>query len=396
VALLIIAIILATLERSERSFRTTASKLKIETVRRDVYRDFIPLRAAVVPLETIYLDAMEGGRVEKVLVEPGDWVSLGQPLIVLSNTDLELTVLDREARLIESITQLQSYQTQLEQNHLNNEKALVQIDYNVVRLKRSLERRAALAARGAESKEVTDAIQDELNYSLNLRPLQARGNEQQDSLRLQQLPQIRAQLEKLHRDVEITRSKLENLTVRAPAAGRMTALDLKVGENRNRGERLGEITPESGYKLSAQIDEYYLGKLRREQTATASIGWQEHTLRVARIYPLVKDGAFRVDLLFGSRPPEGLLPGQTVQGRITLAESAAALILPSGPYLESTGGDWVFVLASDGQSAGRRHIRAGRRNIEQVEVLGGLRTGDRVITSDYRTYDRIDRIDITP
>jgi HlyD family secretion protein len=303
-------------------------------------------------------------------------------------------VLDREARLIESIVQLQAYQTQLEQNHLNNEKALAEIDYNIARLTRSSKRRGNLAERGVEPRESYDSVQDELAYALALRPLQARSNEQQNALRVQQLPQITEQLDKLHQDVEITRSKLESLNVRAPAAGRMTAIDLKVGENRNRGERLGQITPSTGFKLTAEVDEYYLDRLRQDQIATVETATTRRELRVTRVYPRVENGVFMVDLAFAGVMPGDLLPGQTLQGKIALGDDARTLVLPAGPFLQHTGGNWVFVISDDGRSAVRRPIKIGRRNVEQVEVVDGLDAGDKIITSDYTSFDRIDRIEL--
>lgn len=380
---------------AERTLRVDPDKLTIATVTEETYRDFIPFRGTAVPIETIYLDALEGGRVEDVHVEPGDEVAAGQLLIELSNTELELTVLDREARLIESIVQLQAYQTQLTQNHLNNEKALAEIDYNITRLTRLAKRRGSLAERGVEAREVLDSIRDELNYVLGLRPLQASSNEQQNALRVQQLPQIAAQLEKLQQDVEITRRKLESLNVRAPAAGRMTAIDLKLGENRNRGERLGEITPGTGFKMTAEVDEYYLDRLHRDQLATVETATTRRELRVTRVHPRVESGVFKIELAFSGAMPGDLLPGQTLQGKIALGGDSRTLILPAGPFLQHTGGAWIFALSADGHSAERRAVELGRRNVEQVEVVSGLAPGERVITSDYTGFDRIDRIELT-
>ena len=261
-------LLVAALLDGERHLRMDRIQLGIATVTRGTFTDFIPLRARVVPRETIYLDAIEGGRVERVMVEPGDLVEANQPLLRLANTELELTVLDREARLIESITQLQARQSQLEQDRLMNQKQLADIEYNITRLTRSLQRRKALLS---ESQELRDTLQDELDYNRRLLPLQAESNSRQEQLRVQQLPQIASQLEKLHQDVEITRSKLDSLIVRAPVAGRVTAIDLKVGENRNRGERLGELTPDIGFKLIAPVDEFYLGRLRAGQAASVEI-----------------------------------------------------------------------------------------------------------------------------
>lgn len=379
---------------AQRSVRLALATVTLSTVEQGMYRDFIPLRGKVVPRDTIYLDALEGGSVRRVLVEAGDFVSAGQPLVELSNTELELNVLEREAQLVASITQLQNAQNQLEQNRLNSEKTLAQIDYDIVRLTRMVERRRPLVVQGVESREVLDTVQDELDHLKAIRPLQARSNKQQDALRQQQLPQITAQLAKLQKDVEITRSKLDNLKVYAPVAGRMTAIDLKIGESRGRGERFGEITPDTGYKLSADIDEFYLARLQKDQSAAVRIGEQDFALRVTRVYPQVKDGVFKVDLAFDGDEPAGLLPGQALQGKLALGHDVPGLVLPTGAFLEQTGGDWIFVLDADGQSAQRRRIKVGRRNAEQLEVLSGLRVGEQVLTSDYSGLERIDRVDL--
>jgi HlyD family secretion protein len=374
-----------------RHLRIGRDQLTIAMVRRDTFRDFIPLRARVVPRATIYLDAVEGGRVEQVMVDPGDMVEAGQTLVRLSNTELELVVLDREARLVESITQLQARQSSLEQDRLNNAKALARIDYDVVRLERALDRRKTLAS---ESQEQRDTLRDELNYNRRLQPFQMESNERQEALRVQQLPQIAAQLTKLREDVEITRSKLASLVVRAPVSGRVTAIDLTVGENRNRGERLGELTPDSGVKLVAAVDEFYLGRLRPGQAATAEIAGRDLPLEVERVYPQVKGGTFTVDVRFATTPPGSLTPGQAVQGKFALGAATTAIILDVGSFLQESGGNWVFVLDKDGGSASRRQIRTGRRSIEQLEILSGLEPGERVITSNYQGYGGVARIDI--
>jgi HlyD family secretion protein len=391
---LIVGTAIAFFGTAERSVRVPAANLTLAKVERNVFHDFIPLRGQVVPLETIYLDALEGGRVERVLAVAGDSVVLGQALVELSNTQLELDVLDREGRLVESMTQLQAYQTQLEQNRLANEKALAQIDYDIIRLQRSLDRRTALSSRGAESEEQRDVVQDELNHDVRIRPVQEESNKKQEQLRVQQLPQIQAQIEKLQQDLRVTHSKLDNLTVRAPVAGRLTAMDLKVGENRNRGERFAEITPDVGFKISADVDEFYLRRVRNGQTAVVEMDERNWTLTVVRVYPQVKDGTFKIDLAFGAAIPGNLLPGQAVQGRLALGADQLATVLPAGAFLERTGGDWIFVLAPGGTSAERRRITIGRRNAEQVEVLTGLTPGEEVITSDYTGFERTDRINL--
>ena len=389
-----VAFAITMLGSGQRSVRMALTNVTIASVSRGAFHDFVPLRAKVVALNTVYLDALEGGRVERVLAQAGDMVTAGEPLVELSNTELELDVLDREGRLIESITQLQAYETQLEQNRIANQKALAQIDYDIVRLQHSLARRKTLAARGLESVETRESVEDEMEHATKLQPIQAESNRKQEELRVRQLPQIQSQLEKLQQDLRITHSKLDALVVRAPVAGRLTAMDLKVGENRNRGERFAEITPETGNKLAAAVDEFYLGRVQIGQTAAMDAGGKSWPLQVTRVYPQVRDGTFAVDLAFQGAAPEGLLPGQAMQGKLALGADRMAMILPAGAFLERSGGEWVFVVSKDGHSAHRQSIRVGRQNAEQVEILSPLAPGDRVIVSDYTGLEHIDRIDL--
>jgi HlyD family secretion protein len=304
-------------------------------------------------------------------------------------------VLNREGSLVQSITGLQGQETQLEQIRAGNDRELADIEYDVTRLQRAIERREELAARQLVSAESLDQLRDELDRAQRRQRMQQESNARQESLRQQQAPQIRVQMARLQESLEIIHGKLRNLTARAPVAGLITQLDLKVGETRNRGQRLAEITPQTGYRLTATIDEYYLGRVREGQVAHIEREGRQWPLRVERVYPQVKDGGFLVDLAFGSEMPAGLLRGQSLQGRLSLGEDVAGLVLASGAFLQASGGDWVFVLDASGGSAQRRRIKLGRRNAEQVEVLSGLEPGESVIVSDYTGLDRIERIDLT-
>lgn len=396
---LVVLVLLATAFLASRQVQSTlrvrASAVSIETVRRDIFHDFIPLDGKLQPRDVIYLDALEGGQVETVLVRAGDQVVAGQPLLAFRNTTLELEVLDREGRLIESITQLQTYEKSLEQNRAENEKALARIQYDILRLERTVQRRDALAAKGYLSLDQRDQGRDELAYNRRLLPLQIETNRKQEALRQGQAPRIRAELASLQQSLGITRGKLDALVVKAPAAGRVTTIDLKVGQNRNRGERLAELTPDTGFKVSADIDEYYLGRLRTGRRAVVDLEGKPLPLVVSRIYPQVTGGRFTVDFDFQGVAPRGLNPGQAVTGRLALGEDRPALILANGAFLERSGGAWAFVLAPGGGQAERRPIRIGRRNAEQVEILAGVKPGERVITSDYAGLEKIDRITLT-
>ena len=378
-----------------RSTRVPFANVQIEAVRADVFHDVTSLQGKVAARDTVYLDALEGGQVQRVLVLAGDSVHAGQPLIVFRNTQLELEVLNQEARLVESITQLQADERQLEQSRADNERNLERIDYDLLRLTRMAERRAPLVSVGFVPREQTDQIDDELAHNRRLRPLQLETNTRQTALRREQLPQIHAELANLRQSLTITRSKLDDLTVKAPVAGRLTAIDLKIGENRNRGQRLAELTRDTGFKIVASVDEYYLGRVQAGQAAKAEIGGRTWPLRAVRVYPQVLNGVFTVDLDFTTAPPAGLSPGEAVRGELNLGADTRGLVLAAGAFLERTGGDWVFVVAPGGDHADRRRVHIGRRNADQVEILGGLRPGERVIVSDYLGWEKLERIDLS-
>jgi len=380
---------------AKSSVRVPAASVTIDTVRSGVFHDLATLRAKAAPKDVVYLDALEGGQVEHVLAHAGDLVSAGQPLVQFRNTQLELDVLDREGRLVESITQLQSYEKQLEDTRLANARVSAEIDYNIVRLNRAAARRDALLAKGFLSPEAHDQVHDELDYDRHLRPLQTESDQRQDALRRSQLPRIDAELDNLRDSLKITRSKLDDLIVRAPVAGKLTDMDLYVGQIRGRGDRLGQIVPDTGFKLKASIDEYYLDRVRVGQTGQVDLDGRTYPLRVTLVDPQVKDATFQIELAFIGAAPAGLLPGQALEGQLSLGGDRPGLVLPAGAFLERTGGDWAMVVDASGRHAERRRIHLGRRNADQVEVLSGLRPGERVITSDYTGFEKVDRVELT-
>jgi len=378
-----------------RTLRLPVQQVTIGTVERGVFHDLIPLHATVVPRETVYVDAIDGGRVDRVLVEPGDMVQEGQPLVELSNTNLALQVIQEESQLNQAISQLQQNEITLEQEQLSNARALAQIEYNLVRLGRSAARREGLATKGLVSAEDRDVVTDELAYYKRLRPIQAESSERQSELYARLLPDIQQQLKILRGNLAVVHDKLDSLIVRAPVGGKVTSIDLKVGETPATGHRLAEITPQTGMKLVADIDEFYLSRVRGGQTATVNVEGKPVSVTVRRVSPQVHNGQFRVDLDFNTASPPTLVEGAAKQGQLQLGGDTPALLLPAGPFLERTGGDWVFVVSPGGRSAERRRIKVGRRTSEQLEIEGGLAAGERVITSDYTGFDRVDRIVLT-
>ena len=372
-----------------------ASRVTVSTVERGRFDDFLPLRARVEPLVTVFLDAVEGGRVEQVLVEDGAMVQAGQMLAVLSNSDLQLNVLARQTEVTQQINSMRSQELALSQTRLANERAVIEAELAVQTARRQYELQRPLAERGfvparqlADSRDTYQAAQARLNV---LR--RTRANDER--LQSTQLAQLRASTTGLNQSLGLARDSLDALNLRAPVTGQLTSFSIQVGQSFNRGERLGQIDSAGRNKLRAQVDEFYLGRVAEQQVATADVGGRPYRMRVSKIYPQVRNGAFEIDLQFIGQEPADLQRGQTVQIRLTLGDPAPALLIPNGAFYNETGGNWVFVVAPDGGSAVKRQVRLGRRNADYIEVLEGLDPGERVITSPYTGFAERDRLSLS-
>ncbi len=376
-----------------RSLRVSGERIVISKVVRGTFEDVIPIRARVTPIKTLYLDAIEGGRVERVLVEDGETVTAGQLLIELSNTALQLDVISREAQVTEQLNNLRNLELALERNRLEHKRNLIEIDYQLTRLGRLLERRRALAARGNVSQADLEDVEDEYAYYQRRRAVTIESQKTDEAIQTAQLEQLRLAADQLTRNLAFARRNLESLEVRAPVSGKLTALNAEVGQSLERGERLGQIDDPSGFKLRARIDEFYLGRVALGQTAELMRAGQTYRLEVAKIYPQVRDGQFDVDLKFVGDTPAGIRRGQTLQLRLMLGDAARALLIPNGAFYQDTGGSWVFVVSSDGSRAVRRTVKLGRRNPRFIEVLDGLEEGERVITSPYTNFLDMERLE---
>jgi HlyD family secretion protein len=395
VALVILVTVAASALSGVAGVRVPAGAVTIDAVQPGVFHDFVPLKGKAEPKDEVYLDALDGGQVAEVLARSGDQVVAGQPLVKFRNTALELDVLDREGRLVESITQLQAFEKQLEETRVANAKAAEEIDYNVVRLSREAQRRDFLLARGFFPREQADQLHDELAYDRRLQPLQENSNRRQETLRQAQLPQVEAEMATLRESLAVTRSKLDSLILKAPIAGKLSENDLQIGQILKPGDRVGEVVPGTGFKAQANIDEYYLGRVAIGQSADVTLDGRTYPMLVTRVDPQVKEGTFQVELAFKGAQPAGLLPGEALEGKLAVGADRRALVLPAGPFLERTGGDWVMVVSADGGHAERRRIKLGARNTDHVEVLSGLSPGERVITSDYAAFEKVNRVDLT-
>jgi HlyD family secretion protein len=369
-----------------------ASRMTISPVTRATFDDFIPLRARVTPLVTVFLDAIEGGRVEKVLVEDGTNLVAGQPIALLSNAELQLSVLARQSEVTEQLNNMRSQELALAQSELANERSILEADLARIKAQRQYEREAKLAEKGFVAAKTFSDTEDSYRYERERGQVLRRSQTTDATLRKSQLAQLRASSESLMSSLALARGNLDALNLRAPVSGQLSGFSIQVGQSLSRGQRVGQIDSPGRNKLIAGVDEYYLGRVQLGQKATVEVVGKRYDTRVTKIYPQVQNGQFEVDFQFIGGEPKDLQRGQTLQARLTLGDPAPALLIPNGAFYNETGGAWVFVVSPDGGQAVKRPVRLGRRNTESIEVLEGLDAGERVITSPYTGFVDKDRL----
>ncbi len=391
-AALLFIIIFTTFDTST-SFTLDGQRIRTAEVSTGVYEDFIPLRAAVEPERTVYLDAIEGGRVDAIHVEEGAFVEEGQPLIDLSNTSLQLDVIAREAEVSEQLNNLRNTQLAIEQNRLKLKSDLIEIDYEIKRLSRLVARYEELQGNQFISKNEYEDSVDELQYNKNRREVTRESQEQDERIRLVQIEQLDNSVEHLEKNLILARANLDNLLIRAPRAGQLTSMNAEIGESKARGERLGQIDDVDRFKAVALVNEFYLNRVRNGQQALLEVNGRDYRLEVSKIYPKVQASQFEVDFRFIGDAPQNIRRGQTLQMRLVLGDTTdRATRLSNGPFFNDTGGAWVFVLDPDGKVATRRTVQLGRRNPSTIEVEAGLVPGDEVIISSYANFIEVDRL----
>ena len=390
-ALLLILLFWMFAPRSD-SMSVTRDRLSIATVQSGTFDDFLPLRGRVTPLVTVYLDAVEGGRVDQKLVEDGAHVSQGQPLAVLSNAELQLSTLEKQAEVEQQLNNMRSQELALTQTRNNNLRDLNQAETDLAKARRLYELQKPLAERGFVPMKTYNDTKDDLTYQTKRLSITRQSIAQNEALQSSQLSQLRVASTSLNSSMGIARSNLGQLSIRAPVTGELSGFDIQLGQSLQQGERIGQIDSIGGNKLQADVDEYYLGRVTVEQTATGDVDGKTYRLKVAKVYPQVRNGQFQIDLVFDGPAPSSVQRGQTIQTKLTLGDPSKAVLIPNGAFFNDTGGNWVFVVDKNGNGATKRQIQLGRRNADFIEVLGGLRPGERVITSSYSGLVDKDRL----
>ena len=367
-------------------------RMTIGEAKQSTFREFIPVTGTIQPISTIYLDLKEGGRVEEIFVEDGTVLNKGQAILRLSNTDLELSLTTQETSVYNLLAQMQIAQNGARQNTISKLTQSVDVESQLIEAKRVYDMNRRLVTSGTIAKQ---EYQESENIYKSLSEKKKLMDEilKQDSIAsLQQLAQAEQSYRGAKNGLELMRRKFSDLTVCAPVDGQLTSLDAEIGQNKGKGERIGQIDVLSGYKVRVDVDEHYISRIYAGLEGQYKQGDSIYTLMIKKVYTQVTAGRFAVDMLFEDKTPETIRRGQTLQIRIALGDEADALIIPRGGFYQQTGGNWIFKVSNDGKKAYRMPIRIGRQNPDFYEVLEGLEPGDKVVVNSYENYGDVQEL----
>ncbi len=374
------------------SLNVDAEKLTLAPVTHGPFLEYIVEQGEVMPLTTIYLDAVEGGRVEEVFVEEGSKIEEGTPILRLSNANLQLNVMQREAELFREVNRLRETRVTMEQRRLAMRAELVRLEFEFRKAEREYTRQDEMFKADLASRKEFDESKDNLEYLTRSRDVTVETLRQDSLYQTIQVQQLEESIDRLRLNLELIKQNEDNLTLRAPISGLLSSLIAEVGESKPRGDRLGQIDVEDEFKVRAAIDEHYIARIRSGQAGSFDFAGGTYDLVISRVYPEVIEGQFEADMVFPEGMPDGLRRGQTLQVRVALGELADAMQVPRGGFYQTTGGRWIYVLDPAGEFAVRRQIRLGRQNSQYFEVLEGLEEGEQVITSMYDNFGDMERL----
>jgi len=371
-----------------------ADRISIVEVKEDTFQEFIPINGTVLPINSIYLDAAVGGRVEEKYVEDGAVLKKGDPIMRLSNTDQELSLVQQETQVLNLLTQAQIASTSAEQVSINNRNQMAEVEQAYREAERVYRLNKTLYAEKAIGSQEFEKSTNDYNYQKQRVTLTKQILRQDSISRGQKAHQDGQTFQRTQSALNLMRQKVGDLIVRSPVDGQLTSFDAEIGQNKNVGERLGQLDVLTGFKIRAEIDEHYINRIFSDQVGQFTISGKTYRLKIKKVYTQVTNGRFQVDMEFVDERPKGIRRGQTLQIRLALSEETKALLLAKGGFYQQTGGNWIFKLDKNGHTAYRVDIQLGRQNPEYYEILKGLQPGDKVIVSSYESYDKIQELSI--
>lgn len=374
------------------TYKVEKEKLIIETVIEDQFNDYITVPGTVEPITIIYLDAQEGGRVEEKVIEEGAMVKKGDVILKLSNPDLHLNILDSEAQLAEKENFLRNTQINMEQTRHTIRSQLVNLKYDIERKKRNYQQNEILIKDNLISQEEFIRSKEDLHMAVQSEELLLERQVQDSIFFSININSMINNLDNMRKNLQLVRNRAENLNVRAPVDGQLGLLVPEIGQSIQRGANMGQINVLTSYKVTAQIDEHYIDRVKTQLNATLDRQGNKFDLTVRRVYPEVRNGTFKIDMIFSNVMPDNIRTGQTYYTSLQLGQPKVSVLVPIGGFFQETGGQWIFVLDPSENFASKRSISIGRKNPKYYEVLEGLHPGEKVIVSGYETFGKNEKL----
>lgn len=375
-----------------RKLNVNTERITISEIKKGSFQENIPVNGVVLPLTTIYLDAIEGGRVEEKMVEDGTMMKKNQPILRLSNTDLELSLANQETQVFNVLTQMNISKNSATQNTIRQLNQMAEVENALAEAERIYMLNKRLFTEGVMGEQEFKQAENNYNYQVRRKKL-TEDILKQDTESVDLMgKQDKESLQRMQNTLGLMRRKVGDLIVRSPIDGQLTSLDAEIGQSINRGVRLGQIDIASGFKVRVDIDENYISRIYTGLNGEFSLAGKDYKLTIKKIYTQVTNGRFQVDMAFIAKLPEGIRRGQTLQIRLALSDETTALLLPKGGFYQQTGGNWIFKVAENGTVAFKNDVQLGRQNPEYYEVLQGLKVGDKVVTSSYENYENMQEL----
>jgi HlyD family secretion protein len=370
-------------------------RIQISEIKKGPFKEFIPVNGVVLPITSIYLDAAEGGRVEEKYVDDGTIMKKGEPILRLSNPDLALNLINQETSVYNLITQMQIARNAAQQNTVSKLQQMTDVDNALKEAERIYLLDKKLYDQKVIGYQEFKKAENDYNYQFQKKNLTEEILKQDSISTKQSVEQAKLLTQGSQNALELTRQKVGDLVVRAPVDGQLTSLDAEIGQNKNKGERLGQIDVLSGFKVRADIDEHYISRIYPGLIGDFTFANKTYTLKIKKVYTQVANNRFQVDMEFVGPAPQGIRRGQTLQINLNLSAEIEAILLPKGGFYQQTGGNWIFKVSDDGKTAYRVDIQLGLQSPEYYQVLLGLKPGDKVVTSSYENYGNYQELVLT-
>lgn len=374
--------------------RADTTRLTVGTVQMGEFREYYPFDGTVEPADTVFLDIEQGGRVDQIFVEGGQPVKKGALILRFSNAEAQRNSIETETRLLETLDTQRNTEFNRAQSNIQLQETLLDLNHQIDDAQAKFDRYADLmkTPNSPVSREVFETTRDQLKYLKNRRVLLQERIKQEDQLSQNQIAQAKKSITRLNENLELLNHIVQALDVRAPISGELSTIDAQIGQNINRGQRIGQIDVPGTFKIRAKIDQYYISRVQVGTPGHVNLDGRDWDVKIQKIYPEVKQNTFEVDVVFDGEVPKTIKRGQSVAVELIFGSPSQTLFVPKGGFYQQTGGRWVYLVSPDGTTARRTDVKLGRQNPRQVEVLEGLKEGDRIITSGYDTYNEADQL----